>query len=241
MSDVKITVGGNMEDDAVAPVLRGMASCRAGKTFHERHVAFESWDALARVLTGKRMELLRYVHRHSLTSIRALAKALGRDYSNVHADVQALAAAGLLDSPFESFSTAVTPSQPRKASGRITMQSKRGSRSRPASYATVSRTLNSSFQRRPSRATHQSCRIPVSVITVSNDTGTTSASRAVGRELHFHGRQLFEIVAEILDQCAGRIALAVAEQKKRNSAGSSTMRPNSRSGMRASVPSSMPN
>jgi len=32
-----------------------------------------------------------------VASIRALAKALGRDYSNVHADVQALAAAGLLD------------------------------------------------------------------------------------------------------------------------------------------------
>jgi predicted transcriptional regulator len=30
-------------------------------------------------------------------SIRALAKALGRDYSNVHADVQALTGAGLLD------------------------------------------------------------------------------------------------------------------------------------------------
>ena len=39
---------------------------------------------------------------------------------------------------------------------------------------TVSRTLNSSFQRRPSRATHQSCSMPVSVTTVSNETGTTS-------------------------------------------------------------------
>ena len=29
--------------------------------------------------------------------MRALAKALSRDYSNVHADVQALTAAGLLD------------------------------------------------------------------------------------------------------------------------------------------------
>jgi len=29
--------------------------------------------------------------------VRALAKALGRDYRNVHADVQALMAAGLLD------------------------------------------------------------------------------------------------------------------------------------------------
>ena len=40
--------------------------------------------------------------------------------------------------------------------------------------ATLSRTLNSSFQRRPSRATHHSCSMPVSVTTVSKETGTTS-------------------------------------------------------------------
>lgn len=70
---------------------------RVGERFRERHLAFESWDALARVLTGRRMELLRYVRRHEVASVRALAKALGRDNGNVHADVQALAAAGLLD------------------------------------------------------------------------------------------------------------------------------------------------
>ena len=43
------------------------------------------------------MELLRYIHRHNVASVRALAKALGRDYSNVHADVQALMAAGLIE------------------------------------------------------------------------------------------------------------------------------------------------
>jgi predicted transcriptional regulator len=48
-------------------------------------------------MTGKRMELLHYVRWHKVSSVRALAKALGRDYSNVHADVQALSAAGLLD------------------------------------------------------------------------------------------------------------------------------------------------
>jgi predicted transcriptional regulator len=48
-------------------------------------------------MTGKRMELLHYVRRHQVTSVRALAKALGRDYSNVHADAQALTAVGLLD------------------------------------------------------------------------------------------------------------------------------------------------
>jgi predicted transcriptional regulator len=97
MSDVKITVGGAMEDEASRRFVDAWRRAESGETFHERHLAFESWDALARVLTGKRMEMLRYVRRHNVTSIRALAKALGRDYSNVHADVQALTAAGLLD------------------------------------------------------------------------------------------------------------------------------------------------
>jgi predicted transcriptional regulator len=97
MNDVKITVGGAIEDEAARRFIDAWHRAESGETFHERHLAFESWDALARVLTGKRMELLRYVRRHHVTSIRALAKMLGRDYSNVHADVQALIVAGLLD------------------------------------------------------------------------------------------------------------------------------------------------
>ena len=97
MSNVKITVGGAMEKEASGHFIDAWHRAESGETFHERHLAFESWDALARVLTGKRMELLRYVRRHKVASVRALAKALGRDYSNVHADVHALTAAGLLD------------------------------------------------------------------------------------------------------------------------------------------------
>jgi predicted transcriptional regulator len=37
------------------------------------------------------------VRRHKAASVRALAKALGGDYRNVHADVQTLIKAGLLD------------------------------------------------------------------------------------------------------------------------------------------------
>jgi predicted transcriptional regulator len=97
MSDVKITVGGKVEEEASRRFVDAWRRAKRGKMFHERHLAFESWDALARVLTGKRMELLRYVRRHDVASVRGLAKALRRDYSNVHADVQALNAAGLLD------------------------------------------------------------------------------------------------------------------------------------------------
>jgi predicted transcriptional regulator len=97
MNDVKITVGGKMEEDASQRFADAWHRAERGDTFRERHLTFESWDALTRVLTNRRMELLRYVRSHEVRSVRALAKALGRDYSNVHADVQALTAAGLLD------------------------------------------------------------------------------------------------------------------------------------------------
>jgi predicted transcriptional regulator len=97
MTNVKITVGGALEHEASRRFVEAWHRAERGETFRERHVAFESWDALARVLTNKRMDLLRHVRRHNVKSVRALAKALGRDYSNVHADVQALTAAGLLD------------------------------------------------------------------------------------------------------------------------------------------------
>ena len=97
MNDVKITVGGDLESETSRRFIDASRRGERGETVCERHLAFESWDALARVLTAKRMELLNYVRRHDVASIRALANALGRDYSNVHADVQALAAAGLLD------------------------------------------------------------------------------------------------------------------------------------------------
>jgi len=97
MSEVKITVGGAMEADAADRFIDAWRRAEGGECFSERHLAFESWDALARVLTSKRTELLRYVRRHDVASIRSLAQALGRDYSNVHTDVKALAAAGLLD------------------------------------------------------------------------------------------------------------------------------------------------
>jgi predicted transcriptional regulator len=97
MSDVKITVGGALEDESSRRFVNAWRRAERGETFRERHLAFESWDALARLLTRRRMELLGYVRRHDVASVRALAKALRRDYSNVHADVQALAAVGLLD------------------------------------------------------------------------------------------------------------------------------------------------
>ena len=90
MSEVKVTVGGGIEGEISQRFIDAWHRAERGEAFEERHLAFENWDTLARVLTGKRMESLSHVRRHKITSIRALAKALQRDYSNVHADVQAL-------------------------------------------------------------------------------------------------------------------------------------------------------
>ena len=63
----------------------------------ERHVGFATFALFARIMTPRRLELLRHVHRHPARSVRALALALGRDYRRVHEDVAALVDAGLLD------------------------------------------------------------------------------------------------------------------------------------------------
>lgn len=97
MSEVKVTVGGDVIAEAGRRFVEAWRRAERGEDVRERRLSFETWDAFARVLTGKRTELLRHVRHHQVGSIRQLAVALGRDYSNVHADVKALAAEGLLD------------------------------------------------------------------------------------------------------------------------------------------------
>jgi predicted transcriptional regulator len=47
-------------------------------------------------LTPKRLHLLHYVRRHQVRNVRALATGLGRNYKNVHKDVEELTKLGLL-------------------------------------------------------------------------------------------------------------------------------------------------
>jgi predicted transcriptional regulator len=68
-----------------------------GEEVSEHHVTFTSWSAISSVMTEKRYELLRYVRRHPVKSVAALARDIGRDYKRVHEDVEALAGIGLID------------------------------------------------------------------------------------------------------------------------------------------------
>ena len=59
-------------------------------------VSFETAQLLMKTLTPRRLDLLQRLHTLGKTSIRALAKALERDYSNVHEDVKALHRVGII-------------------------------------------------------------------------------------------------------------------------------------------------
>jgi predicted transcriptional regulator len=69
----------------------------AGKKVTPRQgTYFTSLEAARKVLTPKRLQLLRAIRQRRPDSVYQLARLVGRDFKNVHADVQALAAYGLV-------------------------------------------------------------------------------------------------------------------------------------------------
>ena len=93
----RIVVGGTAEDDAAEFLDAWHRAERGEEVEPQRVLSFESWEALAAVMSGERLRLLRYVRHHPAPSVLALSKALGRQYRRVHADVSILAEAGLID------------------------------------------------------------------------------------------------------------------------------------------------
>lgn len=99
MTDVEVHVGDGLEAAGRRFVSAWHRAERGELTEAnaERHVTFVDLETFARVLSPKRIELLRHVHRSPARSVRALALALGRDYRRVHEDVEALVGSGLLE------------------------------------------------------------------------------------------------------------------------------------------------
>jgi predicted transcriptional regulator len=62
----------------------------------DAEINFTDAANLLSTLSEKRMELLMFLHQSGPSSIRQLAKNLGRDYSVVHGDVKTLLELGLL-------------------------------------------------------------------------------------------------------------------------------------------------
>ena len=90
-------------------VAQQIAESRRGRALDYR-LSFESARALFAELTPARLDLLDALRRAGPCSVYALAKAAGRNYSNVHTDVARLEELGLMERskedavsvPFES-------------------------------------------------------------------------------------------------------------------------------------------
>jgi len=69
---------------------------RGEKVEVEQLLDFEDLDTLLKTLTSGRWVLLKKLRTHGPMSVRSLAKALDRDYKNVHTDVRRLDQIGLI-------------------------------------------------------------------------------------------------------------------------------------------------
>lgn len=98
MTKRKITVTTGSLKDMGKEFVNVWHQAEAGKKIKGpiERIVFENERLLFKTLTPKRCDLLKYVHENGKISIRALAKQLHRDYSNVHDDVKTLHHVGLI-------------------------------------------------------------------------------------------------------------------------------------------------
>lgn len=92
-------IGIKNKDDFFNEVERDWLAIDRGESVPQpvTRIYFESAEALSRVLTRQRQNLLQVLHANGGLSIRALAALLGRDYKNVHQDVKILEDSGLIE------------------------------------------------------------------------------------------------------------------------------------------------
>jgi predicted transcriptional regulator len=91
---LEITTNEQMHRRALAAA-RNLTTKGAQAT--DLRIGFESAAQLLAELTVERLRTLETLRRDGAQSIYALAKALGRNYSNVHGDVSRLIALGLVE------------------------------------------------------------------------------------------------------------------------------------------------
>jgi len=96
MKKLQVHIGDTLEDTG-RRFVDAWHALEKGRIVRQRHLSFESLEGLLSLLTPKRWELLKYLHRNPVRSILALSLELNRDYRRVHDDVEALTGAGLLE------------------------------------------------------------------------------------------------------------------------------------------------
>jgi predicted transcriptional regulator len=86
-------------DDSMQGVIDAWHRAERGEPPEEpvHRIYFQDLETLLRVLSVRRLELLKALRKAGPMNVRALAKLLGRDYKNVHQDVARLEKLGLIE------------------------------------------------------------------------------------------------------------------------------------------------
>lgn len=63
----------------------------------ESSLSFPSWETLHRVLTPKRLEIVKVMTGQGVLTMREVARRVGRDFKAVHADLDTLVKSGVID------------------------------------------------------------------------------------------------------------------------------------------------
>lgn len=96
MNETKIIVGRSL-DEMGASFIQSWKKAESGQEQAcQKVISFESWEALASLLTPERYRLLKHLREQSEESISSLARNLHRNFRRVHDDVKALEEAGLI-------------------------------------------------------------------------------------------------------------------------------------------------
>lgn len=98
MKQLAIEVRKDARNRAIAEFMDTWKQLEAGaKVEPSDRLYFHDWSTFASLFTPRRVALLDSLRIEPAEGIRALARRLGRDQKNVHADVQALMTVGLIE------------------------------------------------------------------------------------------------------------------------------------------------
>jgi predicted transcriptional regulator len=70
---------------------------KTGKKDSSAHIGFETWERMHKVLSPKRLEIVRVMTGAGPLSIREIARRVGRDFKGVHSDTSLLVEAGVVN------------------------------------------------------------------------------------------------------------------------------------------------
>ena len=78
--------------------LAGLAEAwKSGSGDASAHIGFETWELMHKVLSPKRLDIIRVMTGAGPLGIREIARRVGRDYKGVHTDAVLLVEAGVID------------------------------------------------------------------------------------------------------------------------------------------------